>query len=89
MSHPRLCCWCCLSRLEPGEGEEDLRGFEWHAYRELCAGDDLRTLTGHRAAVVGLAPVVRLDTLHLASAGTFGAQQVISKPLTACCASTG
>src|SRR5262249_44819231 len=39
-----------LKRHDPGPGEEDLRGFEWHYLQRLCHAD-LLTLEGHSGAV--------------------------------------
>jgi len=40
-----------LERLRPMRGEKDLRGFEWRYLWNLCRGDQITTLTGHRLTV--------------------------------------
>jgi len=42
-----------LKRYEPREGEEDIRGFEWHYLKRLCHGDAL-TLSGFDGEVYSL-----------------------------------
>lgn len=40
-----------LEALRPKPGETDLRGFEWRYLLNLCHGDQLATLAGHRGTV--------------------------------------
>ncbi|QGJ71315.1 Hypothetical protein PBC10988_30190 [Planctomycetales bacterium 10988] len=42
-----------LEESRPKAGEEDLRGFEWHYYWQLCHSDQA-TYTGHRLAIGGV-----------------------------------
>lgn len=44
-----------LDRQRPGPGEEDLRGFEWHAFQDQCRGDEARVWRDHEAAVTAVA----------------------------------
>ena len=40
-----------LEQLRPKPGETDLRGFEWRYLWNLCRGDQIATLTGHKLTV--------------------------------------
>ena len=44
-----------LDRHVPRAGEEDLRGFEWHAFKRQCRGDEARIWKDHTAAVTAVA----------------------------------
>jgi WD40 repeat protein/serine/threonine protein kinase len=44
-----------LSAHKPGQGQEDLRGFEWRYLSELCRGQALFTLNAHHWIVMCLA----------------------------------
>ena len=44
-----------LGRHEPRAGCADLRGFEWHAFKRQCRGDEARVLKDHDAAVTAVA----------------------------------
>lgn len=44
-----------LGRHEPRAGYADLRGFEWHAFKRQCRGDEARVLKDHDAAVTAVA----------------------------------
>lgn len=44
-----------LERHEPRAGEVDLRGFEWHAFKRQCRGDEARVWMDHTAAVMAVA----------------------------------
>jgi len=55
-----------LGGERPGQGETDLRGFEWFYLNRLCHSD-LRTLRGHALMVEAVA--FSPDARHIASAG--------------------
>jgi WD40 repeat protein len=59
-----------LERHLPQQGDRDLRGFEWHAFRHQCRGSETRVFRGHHAAVTAVAfdPTGR----QVASAGRDG-----------------
>lgn len=59
-----------LDRHVPAAGEDDLRGYEWHAFRARCRGQEAAVFEGHDAAVtaLGFSP----DGRCLASAGRDG-----------------
>ena len=42
-----------LAELVPQEGEDDLRGFEWHYWRRMT--DDLRVIQAHAGTILTLA----------------------------------
>ncbi len=67
-----------LERHEPRAGEADLRGFEWHAFKHQCRGDEVRVWKDHVAAVmaVDFDPTGKL----LASGGRDGRVVVRSMP---------
>jgi WD40 repeat protein len=44
-----------LEAQRPGEGQEELRGFEWRYLWRLCQGDSIRTFRGHTAPVNAVA----------------------------------
>lgn len=44
-----------LDRHVPRAGEADLRGFEWHAFKRQCRGDEARIWKDHTAAVTAVA----------------------------------
>lgn len=44
-----------LDRHVPRPGEADLRGFEWHAFKRQCRGDESRVWKDHTAAVTAVA----------------------------------
>lgn len=44
-----------LERHVPRAGEADLRGFEWHAFKRQCRGDEARVWKDHAAAVTAVA----------------------------------
>jgi WD40 repeat protein len=44
-----------LERHEPRVGEADLRGYEWHAFKRQCRGDEVRVWKDHTAAVTAVA----------------------------------
>ena len=44
-----------LERHEPRAGEADLRGFEWHAFKRQCRGDEVQVWKDHGAAVAAVA----------------------------------
>lgn len=43
-----------LDRHVPRAGEADLRGFEWHAFKRQCRGDEARIWKDHTAAVTAV-----------------------------------
>ena len=59
-----------LERHVPKSGEDDLRGFEWFAFKADCRGDDIRALTGHTKAVDAVA--FSRDGKSLATGGRDG-----------------
>jgi eukaryotic-like serine/threonine-protein kinase len=59
-----------LARHEPQARGRDLRGFEWHALKHLCRGDDTACWRDHTAAVTAVAFHPREPLL--ASAGRDG-----------------
>lgn len=59
-----------LARHVPKPGESDLRGFEWHAFQELCRGDEAAVWGDHRAAVAAVA--IDASGKHLATGGRDG-----------------
>lgn len=44
-----------LDRHVPRAGEADLRGFEWHAFKRQCRGDEVKVWKDHAAAVTAVA----------------------------------
>ena len=62
-----------LDSLVPGDGREDLRGFEWHYLRRLCELD-LRTLHAHEPGTYAV--TYSPDGQYLASAGADGTVRV-------------
>jgi eukaryotic-like serine/threonine-protein kinase len=59
-----------LARHLPGDGAEDLRGFEWYAFQADCRGDELRVLAGHEKSV--LAAEFSPDGKSIATGGRDG-----------------
>jgi len=56
-----------LEGHRPVQGQEDLRGFEWHYLRNLCRGDEAHTFKGHGKIVEAVA--MSPDGALLASGG--------------------
>jgi WD40 repeat protein len=66
-----------LEGQRPGPERDDLRGWEWHLLWRLCH-DELRTLEGHTAPILGLA--YSRDGRRLATAGADGRLKLWDAP---------